>query len=76
MQAGDQRLTDTRADEQERGITIKSTGISLYYQMTDEQLKGFTGERQGNDFLINLIDSPGELLPGDECFRIFACVSI
>lgn len=32
-QAGDQRLTDTRADEQERGITIKSTGISLYYAM-------------------------------------------
>jgi elongation factor 2 len=58
-QAGDQRLTDTRADEQERGITIKSTGISLYYQMSEESLKGFTGERQGNDFLVNLIDSPG-----------------
>jgi elongation factor 2 len=33
MQAGDTRLTDTRKDEQERGITIKSTGISLYYQV-------------------------------------------
>ncbi len=42
-QAGDARLTDTRKDEQERGITIKSTGISLYYQMEDEDLKGFTG---------------------------------
>merc|ERR1712134_176138 len=31
--AGDQRLTDTRQDEQDRCITIKSTGISLYYQM-------------------------------------------
>jgi hypothetical protein len=40
-QAGDARLTDTRADEQERGITIKSTGISLYYQMTEEELKDF-----------------------------------
>jgi len=30
--AGDARHTDTRADEQERGITIKSTGISLYYE--------------------------------------------
>jgi len=29
--AGDQRLTDTRADEQERGITIKSTGITLFF---------------------------------------------
>lgn len=60
-QAGDQRLTDTRADEQERGITIKSTGISLYYVMEDEDLKGFTGARDGNHFLINLIDSPGAL---------------
>ena len=39
------RLTDTRKDEAERGITIKSTGISLYMQMSDEDLKGFTGER-------------------------------
>lgn len=30
--AGDARHTDTRADEQERGITIKSTGITLYYE--------------------------------------------
>lgn len=60
-QAGDARLTDTRADEQERGITIKSTGISLYYQMTEEQLKGFKGERDGNDYLVNLIDSPGHV---------------
>jgi len=28
-QAGDARFTDTRADEQERGVTIKSTGVSL-----------------------------------------------
>lgn len=61
MQAGDTRLTDTRADEQERGITIKSTGISLYYQCTDEQLKALSGERQGNDYLVNLIDSPGHV---------------
>ena len=61
MQAGDARLTDTRADEQERGITIKSTGISLYYQMSDESLKAFTGQRDGNDYLVNLIDSPGHV---------------
>lgn len=60
-QAGDQRLTDTRADEQERGITIKSTGISLYYAMEDADLKGFEGLREGNNFLINLIDSPGHV---------------
>ena len=38
-QAGDARLTDTRQDEQDRGITIKSTGISLYYEMTEADLK-------------------------------------
>jgi len=59
--AGDQRLTDTRADEQERCITIKSTGISLYYQMEEEWLADFKGKRDGNDFLVNLIDSPGHV---------------
>ncbi|XP_024026254.1 elongation factor 2-like [Morus notabilis] len=59
--AGDVRMTDTRADEAERGITIKSTGISLYYEMTDEALKNFKGEREGNEYLINLIDSPGHV---------------
>jgi len=59
--AGDVRLTDTRADEAERGITIKSTGISLYYEMSDLSLKDFTGERDGSDYLINLIDSPGHV---------------
>ncbi|KAK8540536.1 hypothetical protein V6N13_056674 [Hibiscus sabdariffa] len=59
--AGDVRMTDTRADEAERGITIKSTGISLYYQMSDDSLKNYKGERQGNEYLINLIDSPGHV---------------
>jgi len=30
--AGDARFTDTRADEQERCITIKSTGISMFFE--------------------------------------------
>jgi len=61
-QAGDARLTDTRADEQERGITIKSTGISLYFQLSDADMKGYAGEaRDGNDYLVNLIDSPGHV---------------
>jgi elongation factor 2 len=35
--AGEMRYTDTRADEAERGITIKSTGISMFfeYKMSD-----------------------------------------
>uniref|UniRef100_A0A0E0DZ37 Tr-type G domain-containing protein n=1 Tax=Oryza meridionalis TaxID=40149 RepID=A0A0E0DZ37_9ORYZ len=59
--AGDVRMTGTRADEAERGITIKSTGISLYYEMSDESLKSYKGDRDGNEYLINLIDSPGHV---------------
>jgi elongation factor 2 len=59
--AGDARLTDTRADEQERGITIKSTGISLYYQMSEKSLEGLKETRDGDDYLVNLIDSPGHV---------------
>ena len=53
--AGNARFTDTRADEQERGITIKSTGVSLYYETDVVEL--------GNPkpYLINLIDSPGHV---------------
>jgi elongation factor 2 len=34
--AGTARYTDTRQDEQERGITIKSTGISMFFQYNME----------------------------------------
>lgn len=53
--AGDARFTDTRADEQERCITIKSTGISMYFEHDVEDGNGVT------PFLINLIDSPGHV---------------
>jgi len=38
--AGDTRFMDTRKDEQERTITIKSTGVSLYFEMGHEDLDG------------------------------------
>ena len=53
--AGDARFTDTRADEQERGITIKSTGVSLYYECDPN------GKEDTQPYLINLIDSPGHV---------------
>ncbi|ODV62520.1 elongation factor 2 ASCRUDRAFT_69316 [Ascoidea rubescens DSM 1968] len=59
--AGEARFTDTRKDEQERGITIKSTAISLYSEMTDEDCKEIKQKTDGNKFLINLIDSPGHV---------------
>lgn len=57
--AGNVRLTDTRADEKERGITIKSTGISLYFGMPESY--DLPAKSEGRDFLINLIDSPGHV---------------
>jgi elongation factor 2 len=73
--AGTARYMDTRADEQERGITIKSTGISMFFEYniaSGEVLK--TAETSGdadgvptnveinkNSYLINLIDSPGHV---------------
>ncbi|KAF2668874.1 elongation factor 2 [Microthyrium microscopicum] len=60
--AGEARFTDTRADEQERGVTIKSTAISLYAQLKEEEdLKEIPFKVEKNDFLINLIDSPGHV---------------
>jgi len=35
--AGNVRYMDTRADEQERGITIKSTGISMFFEYNLEE---------------------------------------
>merc|ERR1719228_608745 len=60
--AGNQRYTDTRADEQERCITIKSTGISLYYEMDEKEYSYILQEKEEHrGFLINLIDSPGHV---------------
>ncbi|KAH8870455.1 Elongation factor 2 [Schistosoma japonicum] len=68
--AGDARFTDTRKDEQERCITIKSTAISLYYEMSEADIEcvkavqpvavNSKGEEK-KGFLINLIDSPGHI---------------
>ena len=44
-QAGQLKLLDDRHDEQQRGITMKSSSICLMH----------------NDHIINLIDSPGHL---------------
>ncbi|KAK8812754.1 hypothetical protein WA556_005358, partial [Blastocystis sp. ATCC 50177/Nand II] len=77
--AGDARFTDTRADEQERCITIKSTGISLYFEYDPETIDKQAAaplnpteegdpteediEIKQNSYLINLIDSPGHVYP-------------
>uniref|UniRef100_G1NVP4 Elongation factor-like GTPase 1 n=2 Tax=Myotis lucifugus TaxID=59463 RepID=G1NVP4_MYOLU len=47
--AGKLRYMDSREDEQIRGITMKSSAISLHYA------------QGGEEYLINLIDSPGHV---------------
>jgi len=75
--AGDARFMDTRKDEQDRTITIKSTAVSLYFEMEDELLEGKSkaiaaervaakeqlawGKADHSQYLINLIDSPGHV---------------
>merc|ERR1712121_459085 len=63
--AGETRFTDTRKDEQERCITIKSTAISLYFKLNEDSLALITSpdqkEQNEDGFLINLIDSPGHV---------------
>ena len=72
--AGETRFTDTRKDEQERCITIKSTAISMFFELDKKDIGFIKGENQLekskdadgkevplNGFLINLIDSPGHV---------------
>jgi elongation factor 2 len=60
--AGEQRFTDTRQDEQDRCITIKSTAISMYYELSKKDMDAITQETdKSRGFLINLIDSPGHV---------------
>ncbi|MFX0137991.1 MAG: GTP-binding protein, partial [Candidatus Hodarchaeota archaeon] len=50
--AGEARALDFLEEEQRRGITMKSSNISLYYE---KSLEGY------EPFLINLVDTPGHL---------------
>lgn len=47
--AGDKRQTDTMKQEQERGITIKSVGVSMCFP------------HEKGDHVLNVIDSPGHV---------------
>jgi len=54
---------DTSEEEQLRGITIKSTGISLHYELQEDDNDKMEKEsKQTNKrFVINLIDCPGHV---------------
>jgi elongation factor 2 len=53
--AGDKLMTDGMAQEKERGITIKSVGVSLCIP------------HNGSDYVINVIDTPGHNNLNHEC---------
>lgn len=59
--AGDSRFMDTRKDEQDRTITIKSTAVSLFFAMENSKLEGVTKER------CDKLVSEGFKYPKDVC---------
>lgn len=62
--AGTERATDTHQLEKEKGITIQSTAVSLYYELSNENTNTMDEkekENESNGVLVNLIDSPGHV---------------
>jgi ribosome assembly protein 1 len=57
--AGKIRYLDSRPDEQLRGITMESSAISLYFSLMRRPAPDVEPTQQ--EYLINLIDSPGHI---------------
>ncbi|OZJ03843.1 hypothetical protein BZG36_04304 [Bifiguratus adelaidae] len=59
--AGKVRYLDSREDEQQRGITMQASAISLYFKVVKQVLEDEEQKRVEDEYLINLIDSPGHV---------------
>ena len=71
--AGKIRYLDSRPDEQERGITMKSSAIALQFKIMMKSSGAPVGSETTRDYLINLIDSPGSsLLTFSGIFRLLS----
>jgi elongation factor 2 len=65
--AGDARFTDTRQDEQDRCITIKSTGISMFfeYNMTEGERKAHEAAETAMSTVEAKLNEDGEVVQAD-----------
>lgn len=52
-------MAGSHADVAEPAMSIRSAGTSLLYEMKNDSFKSCKGERDGDKYLVNLIDSPG-----------------
>ncbi|KAF8635904.1 hypothetical protein AX15_000083 [Amanita polypyramis BW_CC] len=56
--AGKMRYLDSREDEQERGITMESSAVSLKFQVTERASDGGIAPKM---YVVNMVDTPGHV---------------